>query len=150
MKGKPVSMDNGKEREEITPFPTKLKTKKLPTTKKENQVEKSRFVQRLLVLGGFGRNNFWDILYNLQASRRRYQYARDSLNYWERWDVCRIASKQLYSIKKEEKKSCSVRFSVVKFNLSFSGIRISITIAASISTIKHLSSVFTVQAFHVK
>lgn len=50
MKGKPVSMDNAKEREEITTFPTKLKTKKQPTTKKENQVEKSRFVQRLLVL----------------------------------------------------------------------------------------------------
>lgn len=51
MKGKPVSMDNGKEREEITPFPTKLKTKKQPTTKEKNQVEKSRFVQRLLMLG---------------------------------------------------------------------------------------------------
>jgi len=51
LKGKPVSLDNGKEREEITPFPTKLKTKKQPTTKKENQVEKSRFVQILLVLG---------------------------------------------------------------------------------------------------
>ncbi len=45
MKGKLVSVDNGKEREEITPSPTKPKTKKQPTTKKENQVEKSRFVQ---------------------------------------------------------------------------------------------------------
>uniref|UniRef100_A0A9J8D498 Transmembrane protein 131 n=1 Tax=Cyprinus carpio carpio TaxID=630221 RepID=A0A9J8D498_CYPCA len=35
------TLDNGKEREEITPSPTKPKTKKQPTTKKENQVEKS-------------------------------------------------------------------------------------------------------------
>lgn len=50
VKGKTLSMDNGKEREEIAPFPTKPKTKKQPTTKKENQVEKSRFVQSLLKL----------------------------------------------------------------------------------------------------
>lgn len=47
VKGKTLSMDNGKEREEITPFPTKPKTKKQPTTKKESQVEKSRFVQEV-------------------------------------------------------------------------------------------------------
>uniref|UniRef100_A0A672RR81 Transmembrane protein 131 n=1 Tax=Sinocyclocheilus grahami TaxID=75366 RepID=A0A672RR81_SINGR len=41
VKGKSVSVDSGKEREEITPSPTKPKTKKPPTTKKENQVEKS-------------------------------------------------------------------------------------------------------------
>uniref|UniRef100_A0A8C2IF43 Transmembrane protein 131 n=1 Tax=Cyprinus carpio TaxID=7962 RepID=A0A8C2IF43_CYPCA len=41
VRGKSVSVDNGKEREEITPSPTKPKTKKQPTTKKENQVEKS-------------------------------------------------------------------------------------------------------------
>ncbi|XP_052415123.1 transmembrane protein 131 isoform X2 [Carassius gibelio] len=41
MKGKSVSVDNGKEREEITPSPTKPKTKKQPAVKKENQVEKS-------------------------------------------------------------------------------------------------------------
>uniref|UniRef100_A0A673J6H8 Transmembrane protein 131-like n=1 Tax=Sinocyclocheilus rhinocerous TaxID=307959 RepID=A0A673J6H8_9TELE len=41
VKGKSVSVDSGKEREEITPSPTKPKTKKQPTTKKENQVEKS-------------------------------------------------------------------------------------------------------------
>lgn len=45
VKGKTVAIDNGKEREEITPSPTKPKTKKQPTTKKENPVEKSRFVQ---------------------------------------------------------------------------------------------------------
>ncbi|XP_016134997.1 transmembrane protein 131-like isoform X2 [Sinocyclocheilus grahami] len=41
VKGKSVSVDNGKEREEITPSPAKPKTKKQPTTKKENQLEKS-------------------------------------------------------------------------------------------------------------
>lgn len=78
MKGKTLSLDSGKEREEITPFPTKPKTKKQPTTKKENQVEKSRFVEIVFKIGvwGFGGNNFWDILYNLQASRRHYQLAR--------------------------------------------------------------------------
>ncbi|XP_016134995.1 transmembrane protein 131-like [Sinocyclocheilus grahami] len=45
VKGKSVSVDSGKEREEITPSPAKPKTKKQPTTKKENQLEKSRFVQ---------------------------------------------------------------------------------------------------------
>lgn len=51
VKGKSVSVDNGKEREEITPSPTKPKTKKQPTTKKENQVEKSRFVQSSVTEG---------------------------------------------------------------------------------------------------
>ncbi|XP_005166018.2 transmembrane protein 131 isoform X1 [Danio rerio] len=41
VKGKTVAIDNGKEREEITPSPTKPKSKKQPTTKKENPVEKS-------------------------------------------------------------------------------------------------------------
>ncbi|XP_059427078.1 transmembrane protein 131-like isoform X2 [Carassius carassius] len=41
MKGKSVSVDNGKESEEITPSPPKPKTKKQPAVKKENQVEKS-------------------------------------------------------------------------------------------------------------
>lgn len=51
MKGKSVSVDGGKEREEITPSPTKPKTKKQPATKKENQVEKSRFVQTSAIEG---------------------------------------------------------------------------------------------------
>jgi len=45
------------------------------------------------------------------------------------------------------KNSCSVRFSVCKFQESeFTRI----TSAPLISTIKHLSTVFTVQTFHVK
>ncbi|KAI7807286.1 transmembrane protein 131 isoform X1 [Triplophysa rosa] len=40
-KGKTVTADNGKEREEITPSPTKPKNKKQSATKKENQVEKT-------------------------------------------------------------------------------------------------------------
>lgn len=44
-KGKTVTTDNGKEREEITPSPTKPKNKKQSATKKENQVEKNRFVR---------------------------------------------------------------------------------------------------------
>lgn len=51
VKGKLVSVDNGKEREEIALSPTKPKTKKQPTTKKENQVEKSRFVQSSVTEG---------------------------------------------------------------------------------------------------
>lgn len=51
VKGKSMSVDSGKEREEITPSPTKPKAKKQPTTKKENQVEKSRFVQSSVIKG---------------------------------------------------------------------------------------------------
>lgn len=46
-KGKTVTADNGKEREEITPSPTKPKNKKQLANKKDNQVEKSRFVKIL-------------------------------------------------------------------------------------------------------
>ena len=54
----------------------------------------TRFGARLSRVRGLARSRFREILSNLRASGSRYQYAGDSRNFRETWDVCMLDGRQ--------------------------------------------------------